>query len=48
MQPTFFGATKARQINLGGASTTTSSAAILDGVKARRDERLLAVKRLVN
>ncbi|KAF8322685.1 HECT-domain-containing protein [Clavulina sp. PMI_390] len=34
-----------RAINLGGASSTTSHDTILEGVKARREERLNAVKR---
>jgi ubiquitin-protein ligase E3 C len=46
MQSSFFGPQRSRQINLGGATTTASHAAILDKVKAQREERLDSRRRL--
>lgn len=45
MPPPFFDSNRTRQINLGGSTTTTSHASILDGVKARRNQKLDAQRR---
>ena len=46
MLPTFTGPGRVRQINLGGSSTTYSQQAILDSVKAQREQRLDHRRRL--
>ncbi|KAF8339580.1 uncharacterized protein EI90DRAFT_2254957 [Cantharellus anzutake] len=46
MNNDFFGPSRQRHINLGGASSTTSHASIIDNVKAKRNERLDATRRV--
>ena len=48
MIPNFSGPNRAREINLGGASSTSSQAVILNEAKVRREQREDARRRLEN
>ncbi|KAG8973410.1 hypothetical protein FRC05_008801, partial [Tulasnella sp. 425] len=40
MYPAFLGTARQRQINLGGSTTTKTQEAVLDTVRAQREQRL--------